>query len=568
MGTDMIKFPKLLFTMMTAATLFASQAYAQAVPSSAEAPRASGQIAPMQTQTLPDVGTKIQTGGAVTAPAGAEKVKLTLKSVDIEGQTVYDDVQIHSVYDSMIGTTISLADVFGIADRLTAKYRNDGYILTQVVVPPQTIDGGHVKLRVVEGFVENVTIQGASRANPGWLEGYAEKLRAQKPLNSRALERYVLLINDLAGMNARAVLSPSKTPGATDITLVVDQKPFDAFFQVDNRGTRFLGPLQLNAGVRFNNALGLYEGLNFQGVVTPDGMWSERELAFGAFTWQQPLNHEGTRLSTSISITDTDPGFTLTPFDVEGKAKSVNLDLTHPFIRSRNMNLYGTLKFNYLNSERSDNIPGGGAEDRLRILRAGGTFQFTDSWLGVNTLSAEASKGISFLNASDKGDARLTRALGDPQFFKMNAEVSRTQRITNIFEAFLSATGQLSSDTLLASEEFGVGGVNYGSAYDNSEITGEDGYAARLELRANNPVALPVNLLQLYTFLDGGEVHDPDNAVPRDRRRSIVSAGGGARVNLDDRFAGTLEVAVPMTADVQTEGDDNPRLFATITGKF
>ncbi len=564
----MIKFPKLLFSMMTAATLFASQAYAQAVPSSAEGSRAGGQIAPMQTQTLPEVGTKIQTGGAITAPAGAEKVKLVLKSVAIEGQTVYDDVQIHSVYDSMIGTTITLADVFGIADRLTAKYRNDGYILTQVVVPPQTIDGGHVKLRVVEGFVENVTIQGSSRANPGWLEGYAAKLRAQKPLNSKALERYVLLINDLAGMNARAVLSPSKTPGATDITLVVDQKPFDAFFQVDNRGTRFLGPLQLNAGVRFNNALGLYEGLNFQGVLTPDGMWSERELAFGAFTWQQPLNHEGTKLSTSISITDTDPGFTLTPFDVNGKAKAVNLDLTHPFIRSRNMNLYGTLKFNYLNSERTDNIPGGGAEDRLRVLRAGGTFQFTDSWLGVNTLSGEASKGISFLNASDKGDARLTRALGDPQFFKMNAEVSRVQRITNIFEAFLSATGQLSSQTLLASEEFGVGGVNYGSAYDNSEITGEDGYAARLELRANNPVALPVNLLQLYTFVDGGEVHDPDNAVPRDRRRSIVSAGGGARVNLDDRFAGTLEVAVPMTADVQTEGDDNPRLFATITGKF
>lgn len=560
----MIKFPKLFLSMMTAATLFGSQAYAQAVPSSAEAPRAGGQIAPMPTQTLPEVGTKIQTGGAVTAPAGAEKVKLVLKSVDVEGQTVYDEVQIRAVYDSMIGTTITLADVFGIADRLTAKYRNDGYILTQVVVPPQTIDGGHVKLRVVEGFVENVTIQGATRANPGWLEGYAQKLRAQKPLNSKALERYVLLINDLAGMNARAVLSPSKTPGATDITLVVDQKPFDAFFQIDNRGTRFLGPLQLNAGVRFNNTLGLYEGLNFQGVWTPD----HTELAYGAFTWQQPLNHEGTRLSTTVSYTKTDPGFTLTPFDVEGDAKTVNLDLTHPFIRSRNKNLYGSLKFNFLNSERTDNIPGGGAEDRLRVLRAGGTFQFTDSLLGVNTLSAEASKGLDFLNASDKGDARLTRALGDPQFFKLNAEVSRTQRITNIFEAYLSATGQLSSDTLLASEEFGVGGVNYGSAYDNSEITGEDGFAARFELRANNPVALPVSLLQLYGFVDGGQVNDPDNAVPRDRRRSLVSAGGGARLNLDDRFAGTLEVAVPMTADVQTEGDDNPRLFASITGKF
>lgn len=538
------------------------------VPSSAEASRIGGQISPLAATPLPSVSGKVTTEGSVTAPPGAEKVMLTLQAVTIEGQTVYDDATLSTLYNKMIGTQISLADVFGIADRLTAKYRNDGYILTQVVVPPQTIEGGNVRLRVVEGYVEQVTIQGTTQKNLAFLQGYADKIKAVRPLNSKTLERYVLLINDLAGMNARAVLAPSKTPGASDVVIIVSQKPYDGFVQADNRGSRFLGPLQINLGARANNFLGLYEGLNLQMAAAPDNWRDKAEMAFYALTWQQPLNHEGTRLSVSASFTETAPQFTLTPFDVNGIARAVNVDVMHPFIRSRNMNFYGGLRFNYLNSERSDNLGLGGVEDRLRVIRLNGTFQATDAWLGVNTVTAELSKGLGILDATDFSDTTKTRALGDPKFFKATAEVSRVQRFTNHLEAFLSASGQLSANTLLASEEFGVGGLYYGSAYDNSEITGEDGYAARFEMRVNNPVALPVNLLQLYGFYDGGWVNDPDNTVVKGRTRSIASAGAGARLNVNENLAGTLEVAVPLTAPVSTENDNNPRVFTSITGKF
>lgn len=559
---------QLLSAIVFCAAFAAAPSFAQ-VPSSAEPSRVGGQIAPAPFAAIPEVGGKVTSGGGVAAPAGAEKVKFTLKSVKIEGETVYDEAALAATYNGMTGTVISLADVFAIAERMTAKYRNDGYILTQVVVPPQTIEGGNIRFRVVEGFVQNVTVQGDTRKNVAWLQGFADKIRASKPLNSKTLERYVLLINDLAGMNARAVLAPSKTPGASDITIIVSQKNYDAFFQVDNRGTYFLGPLQASLGGRLNNALGWYEGLNMQVAVAPDNWADDKpEMLYFGFSWQQPLNHEGTKVTVGGSFTDTGPEYTLTPLDVDGIAKAVNFELSHPFIRSRNMNLYGSVKFNFLNSDRNDNLGLGGAHDKLRVLRAGGTFQFTDGWLGINTVSGELSKGIDILGATDQSDPFKSRALGDPEFFKGWGEISRVQRITNKLEAFLSASGQLSANTLLASEEFGVGGVNYGSAYDNSEITGEDGFSARFEMRVNNPVQLPVNLLQLYGFYDGGQVNDPDNAVVKARRRSIVSAGGGARVNVNENFAGTLEVAVPLTAEVLTERDNDPRIFTSITGKF
>ena len=58
-------------------------------------------------------------GAAVAAPIA----ELTRNAVDIEGQTVYDDLQLHAVYADQLGKTITLADVFGIADRLTTGDR-------------------------------------------------------------------------------------------------------------------------------------------------------------------------------------------------------------------------------------------------------------------------------------------------------------------------------------------------------------------------------------------------------------------------------------------------------------
>lgn len=550
-------------------SVLSPQLAAAQVPSTAEPSRATGQIAPQQAPGVSDFKGNISAqGSAAQAPAGADKVTMTLKAIEIEGASVYDEAALSAVYQDKLNTKITLADVYEIAAQLTAKYRNEGYILTQVVIPPQTIDGGKVRMRVVEGFVDKVSVEGGMGVDTAFLQGYAKKINASKPLNSKTLERYILLINDLPGMSARAVLSPSpNVVGASDVTIFVERKPYDAFFQIDNRGSRYLGPLQLNAGGRLNNMFGLYEGLSFQFVTAPEG-WPDRELDFGAISWSQPVNHEGTRVSVGYSITSTEPGYTLTPFDIEGLARAANIEVMHPFIRSRQQNLYATLRFNYLDTERNDNLGLGKTEDRLRVLRLAGTYQFADGFLGLNTVNAELSKGLDILNMKEKDSLNPTRARGEPEFFKATMEISRIQRVTNMVELFGSVQGQKSANKLLASEEFGVGGINYGSAYNNSEITGEDGIAGRVELRLNNPVKAPVNFSQVYGFYDIGKVWDTDNTIVKDRQRSIASAGLGLRVNVNDNLAGTFEAAMPLTRRVETEGDKDLRLFGSLTARF
>jgi hemolysin activation/secretion protein len=323
----------------------------------------------------------------------------------------------------------------------------------------------------------------------------------------------------------------------------------------------------VNAGAQLNNALGLYEGISFQAVTAPDG-WPRRELTYGALTWMQPVGHEGTKIDLSGSISSTHPGFTLTPFDEEGIARTLALDVQHPFLRSRNISVTGSAKFDYLDSFRSNNLPLPATVDRIRALRVGGNMQAVDRFGALNVLSAEASKGLNVLDASRPGDANLTRAEGDPQFFKVAAQATRLQPVTGPFSIYTAASGQKAAETLLASEQFGVGGPAFGSAYDASEITGDDGIAGRVELRADNAIRTPFSLLELYGFYDIGQVWDPAHSVPQDRIRSLASAGAGFRANLNANFSATFEAAKPLTRVVATANDRKPRYFGALTWRY
>jgi hemolysin activation/secretion protein len=113
-----------------------------------------------------------------------------------------------------------------------------------------------------------VTVQGDTSPV---LVAYGEKLRASRPLKADDLERYLLLANELPGVTVRSVLEPSaNVPGASNLTLVAVEKPVDATFELDNRGTRYVGPWQGYTSVGFNDLLGYNERTAFRYATTSD----------------------------------------------------------------------------------------------------------------------------------------------------------------------------------------------------------------------------------------------------------------------------------------------------------
>ncbi|MCB9988329.1 MAG: ShlB/FhaC/HecB family hemolysin secretion/activation protein [Rhodospirillales bacterium] len=507
------------------------------------------------------------------APEGSDKISFRLDSIAVEGVSAYSDAQITSVFANRLGQTITLTDLYGIAADLTRKYRNDGYILTQVVVPPQTIEGGVARLQVVEGYINKIDVQGEGEEDSALklIRDYAGQINTNGALNSRDLERALLLINDLPGMSSRAILSPSRNQaGAADLLVLVERKDYDAQISADNFGSRYLGPLQLGASGAVNSLFGINDKISSQLVLAPDP-GEGLELAYLSMAYKQPVWRYGTTFELFGSATTTDPGFDLDPFNVKGRSHYFGVTVEHPFVRSRLFNVNGHITLDHRNvTTRNDLEPT--REDRIRALRAGGDVEFLDQLLGgfgYNILSVEVSRGLDILGANNSGDTNVSRPAADFTFEKMEAEAQRLQKITPKLNLLMGVKGQWTADALLSSEEFGVGGINYGRGFDPSEIIGDNGVVGKLELQWNTPYEITgLDTYQLFGFFDAGRVWNEDATTSSQKRDSASSAGLGVRAEMLANTKAGFMVAFPLNRDIQTQRDRDPRFYVNLSKSF
>jgi hemolysin activation/secretion protein len=495
-----------------------------------------------------------------------EKVKFILKEIIVEGTTVYQGSDFLPFYEQFLGKEISLAKVYEVAGAITAKYRNDGYLLSRANVPAQRIKDGVVRIQVIEGFVDKIEIEGMVEGRKEQLWAYLDKIEASRPLQVKVLERYLLLVDDLPGVTVESVLTPSKeTPGAANLTLLLKHKTVDGYASLDNRGSRFNGPIQGSAGGNLNSILGLYEQTGFNFVTTEP----TSELIYFNGKHEQQIGGEGTKILLSGSLSRTEPGSTLETFNVEGDSSTISALISHPFIRSREKNLSGRFGFLVRNSE-TDILGSLSSRDRLRVFSLGFSYDFVDKFRGVSLLALQFSQGANIFNATESGSANLSRTQGKSDFSKISANLWRRQNISHGFSFLVEATGQYAFDTLLASEEFGFGGAQFGRGYDSSEISGDHGASVKVELQYFHKVGKKyLKSLQPYGFYDYGSVWQKGNDFTgSSRHSSLSSVGGGIRFSLTDWLSGYVEAAKPLDDQVIAEGNNDLRGFASLIARF
>ncbi len=515
-----------------------------------------------------------EVGGAplITIPEqGAKPIKsdvsFVLKDIKLEGDSAFPQDELRDLYKDKLGQKISLADLNGIAEAITRYYRNHGYILTRAVVPPQHAKDGVITIRIVEGFVDNIVVQGDKAEDPQ-IQAYADKIRASKPLDSKLLERYLLLMNDLPGVEARAVLKPSaNVTGASDVVITVKRKTVEGSLTLDNRGSRYIGPLQDSATVAFNNLIGWDDQTQFRVANTPV---NPEDLKYLEIRHEEQLGSEGLKMVVAASDVQTKPRYTLGDIDLEGVSNSASVGLSYPMLRSRQSNWFLNSDFTIRNVNVST-FAGNFYVDKTRVLTLGTAYDFIDSSSAITRVEGGIGQGFGIGTDDNDGDVR-SRANADTAFTKFTAKTTRIQPIGGAWSIFGEVAGQYSQQSLVASEEFALGGQEIGSAYDSAEITGDSGLGGRAELQYNKTQETQFfSQYQLYGFIDGGEVWNVDAVAGTESEKSaLASTGLGARFNLLESVSGSVEGSLPIRRKVAAYGEDGaaPRAFFGLQYRF
>src|SRR5690606_201871 len=179
----------------------------------------------------------------------------------LNGNDVIPDTRLLAELTPWTGRSLALGEIYAAADALTALYHRQGYTLAQVTVPAQKVDDGIVELQIIEGRIGAIRVDGNDSYDFEFLKTRLDALAPGRVYTDTGMERSVLLLNDLPGLSARAVITPGTDFGNSDILFKVTEDPAQYSASLDNYGREELGELRLLADAQFNNLAGIGDQL-------------------------------------------------------------------------------------------------------------------------------------------------------------------------------------------------------------------------------------------------------------------------------------------------------------------
>jgi hemolysin activation/secretion protein len=296
---------------------------------------------------------------------------------------------------------------------------------------------------------------------------------------------------------------------------------------------------------------------------TSPGDW--RELRFAGLLFDVPLGADGARVGLNASHSDLRPGDERRALHGRISTDSYAVSATFAALRSQGASLWLSAIAAFRDEEES-NALGRVYQDRIRAAGVRVAYQQHDHFRGSNYLAVNLRQGLDILGASERSDAQLSRADGSGSFSKVHVTLTRRQVLSERWSVVVSGVAQASSTGLLASEEFYLGGAQFGRAFRSADASGDAGAAVFAEVRFEQRLESPlVKSYQLYGFVDTGTVWDRS---PGGGRISLSSFGGGLRLTLEDSFLAGFEIAMPMGDYSASSSDGGPALFFTLSKSF
>lgn len=491
------------------------------------------------------------------APLPESGIRVTVTAFVLHGNTVIASVVLLAALTDLTGHPIGTKDLQTAADRITAIYQKQGYVLARAVLPAQEVKDGIVVIQILEGRLHDAPITNRSEV-PDWvIHDASRSLQAGQVTQAAPLEQSLLLLNDLPGVLVHSTLRPGPEIGTTDLDLQLDPaKKYFGSVSVDNEGNTYTGEGRLNGSLGINNPLHLGDVLTLQSLIStehqhyehgqyelPVGLWDTR--VGGSYSW---MNY---RLAKSFS-----------PLDATGTAAITDAYLLHPWIRRRDYGL--SSQFSYDNKQLDDKTGAVGLDSRKALHNF--TLAFTGYWRDAIGGAAGTSYSLGWTSGIvdlRSADAQLEDALDTAGHFrKWTLSFQRQQRLTNRLSLNLQVRGQLASKNLDSVEKILLGGINGVRAYPEGEAPGDSGWIANAELRE---VITP--WWQQGLFFDGGGVVENKNPMgtPGGNQRRLCGAGLATYLQPLKSWQGSLTVAMPIHRETPTGG---PNRVATLWGQL
>jgi hemolysin activation/secretion protein len=444
-----------------------------------------------------------------------KELKVQIQGFDINESKILSEEDINQVTQPFIGQYVGIDELKTVTDQFNQLYVKKGFITARAFLPPQTVKNGIVQIKLVEGHVGDISIDG----NKWTKRGYITARISQEPgglFDLKDLEKDILKFNRKHIVKLRANLKPGAEVGETDIQLIAhDPFPYHLTATFDNTGRKTVGVLRGGIGFASDSLFGYRDqfSMGYSRAKTTD-------VAYSSYNF--PIGKYGTRVGGTFAFSNIRiSSGPFKNFNIEGNSYNYGGYVSHPFISTRRFDFSGDLGFNFRQvTTFFDEMPL--FTTQIRSLTAGLNFEYRDKtgrWMSRHAFT----NGLDILG-------------GNARFFKYNGSLTRIQSLGNGVVGIFRAATQLTDDRLPPVEQFQLGGSSTVRGYSEGLLIGDNGYFFSGELRIPLPLPKQIGKLQIrdrirgVVFVDhGGTFIDDGNISSPHHTDYLTSVGLGLR---------------------------------------
>ncbi|MBD1934790.1 ShlB/FhaC/HecB family hemolysin secretion/activation protein [Trichocoleus sp. FACHB-69] len=480
---------------------------------------------PLPQESPPPVLTPTPTPTPTTAPASDS---LQVNKIQVIGSTIFDQDELNPITQKFEGRVVTLEELRNVADAITQLYLNQGYITSRAILVDQAVTDGVVQIRVIEGTLEEIRVEGTRRLNPNYVRSRV-RLGAGRPLNTGKLEDQLRLLRiDPLFKNIEASLRAGSGVGQSILVVrVTEANPLEASLGVDNYSPPSVGSERLGVNLRYRNVTGLGDeiaGSYYHTTTSGADIFD--------FSYRIPLNAMNGTLQ--LRAAPNRNKVTQRPFDVfdiRGETELYEISYRQPLIRSPREEFALSLGFTYQDGQTftfAGPTPFGFGPDENGVSRTS-VVKFGQDYLRRDVRGAWALRSL-FSLGTGLFDATVNEdPVPDGRFLSWLGQIQRVQVLNNDNFLILQADVQLSTSGLLPSQQFVIGGGQSLRGYRQNVRAADNGVRFSIEDRITvQRDEAGAAIMQVAPFIDLGwvwNVDDNPNPLPDERFLAGVGLG-------------------------------------------
>ena len=486
---------------------------------------------------------------------------IATQRIDIAGVQAIPFEEVAALFQPLAGQQVTLEQLALAVQQATQLYQKAGFPLSFVYMPEQSFEQGIVRIRAVEGYVQQVNIQGNVGRSEALLREVAQPILEERPLQGDVFTRQTLIMARMLHLHVKAQANlPQTTDGATPLTLEVEQEP--VVFNLSGDFTQS-NPKAI-ANLTLNDALWAGSQWQFSALLqNPD---KER---FVSAAWNQWLTAQGTTMRLSFSDFKGKDNYAYGQLDDITTQRKLEWSVSHPWKLAANTSTIVGGSIYGLNYGRKYELFGQNlgydSQEKVRAVQA------TLHWQKSGMQSSQNAKlaftqGINGLGASQKQSALNNDAI-HLDFSRLNVDYELRWRFKSLWGAAFAASGQASADTLPTSERVSFGSWRFGRGYLAGEASGDQGIGASIEV--NRLIPLPqwrwIKSVEPYLLYEQARTRFHRNTYAS---QTLRSSSFGVRFGDQRTYALDLSVSKPQGDKSIYNPKRNVRYNLSLTYQF